>query len=106
MVILYGKFLITLAVKILIPFIILGARPTSTPGPRRDQLVSVGPDAQLCLHYWCPLLYEGATRVRDEITQLCYQDILCPFCHVRCVIAHIHDLGYQVQLDFGYQVLP
>jgi hypothetical protein len=27
-----------LAVKILIPFIILGARPTSTPGPRRDQL--------------------------------------------------------------------
>jgi hypothetical protein len=27
-----------LAVKILIPFIILGSRPTSTPGPRRDQL--------------------------------------------------------------------
>jgi len=27
------------AIKILIPFIILGARPTSTPGPKRDQLV-------------------------------------------------------------------
>jgi len=25
--------------KILIPFIILGARPTSTPSPKRDQLV-------------------------------------------------------------------
>jgi hypothetical protein len=25
--------------NILIPFIILGARPTSTPGPKRDQLV-------------------------------------------------------------------
>jgi hypothetical protein len=32
-------FLITWAVKILIPFIILGTRPTSTPSPRRDQLV-------------------------------------------------------------------
>jgi len=28
--------------KISIPFIKLGVRPTSTPGPRRDQLVSVG----------------------------------------------------------------
>ncbi len=35
------KSLITLAVKILIPFIILGARPTSTLGPKRDQLVWV-----------------------------------------------------------------
>jgi len=26
--------------KILIPFIILGARPTSTPSPKRDQLVA------------------------------------------------------------------
>jgi hypothetical protein len=25
--------------KILIPFIILGAKPTSTPGPKRGQLV-------------------------------------------------------------------
>jgi hypothetical protein len=38
-VILCAKSLITPAVKILIPFIILGTRPTSTPGPRRDQLV-------------------------------------------------------------------
>ncbi len=28
--------------KILIPFIILGARPTSTPSPKRDQLVHFG----------------------------------------------------------------
>jgi len=28
--------------KILIPFIILGARPSSTPSPKRDQLVSGG----------------------------------------------------------------
>jgi len=27
--------------KLLIPFIILGARPTSTPSPKRDQLVSL-----------------------------------------------------------------
>jgi hypothetical protein len=27
--------------KILIPFIILGARPTSTPSPKRDQLVEI-----------------------------------------------------------------
>jgi hypothetical protein len=26
--------------KILIPFIILSTRPTSTPGPKRDQLVA------------------------------------------------------------------
>jgi len=33
------KSLITLAVKILMFFIILGVRPTSTPSPKRDQLV-------------------------------------------------------------------
>jgi len=36
---LYGESLITLAIKILIHFIILGTKPTSTPGPKRDQLV-------------------------------------------------------------------
>jgi len=35
-----------LAIKILIHFIILGTKPTSTPGPKRDQLV-----AHLCRHY-------------------------------------------------------
>jgi hypothetical protein len=35
------KTFITSAVKIIIPFMILGARPTSTPGSRRDQLVVV-----------------------------------------------------------------
>jgi hypothetical protein len=52
--------LIISTVKILIPFIILGARPTSTPGPKRDRLVEV-----LKNQYW--FLFFKYSEIREPL---------------------------------------
>ncbi len=54
-VIITWKILITLIVKILIPFIILGVRPTSTPGPESDGERLIKKRASFALQTSCEL---------------------------------------------------